>query len=130
MSEDINNQTEGSFEKKQRPTTWEDVFFGAIQKIAAAPSKIKDPKDAVSSTIGWMNSTRQDIQEKFVGDLADKVSKVNWEMISKQVGEHLANKYDIEITSRVSLKPKARNSSDEVIESEEIKTFVNQPSSD
>ena len=115
-------------EEAVRPKkAWEDIIFKAIQTLATAPQKIKDPKETVGAAIEWVNSTRQDVQDKFVGDLSDKMSKVNWDIISKQVADHIATKYDIEITSRVSLKPKADTAPIKDEEEEQTIVIENRP---
>jgi hypothetical protein len=86
---------------------WDDLVMGAIEKIASAPSKLKDPKESVSQAFEWMKTLRDDLQEKMMGEITKRIQELDWDSVSKKVGEHIAENFDIEVTAKVSFKPKS-----------------------
>jgi len=100
--------------KEEKPPnsrrSWDDLVFAAIEKIAAAPGKLKDPKESVTAAVDWVKSVRDDVQQKVIADVSQRLKELDWEAISKKVGEHLADRYDIEISAKISLKPKVESS--------------------
>ncbi|MDB5036475.1 MAG: hypothetical protein JWQ35_3 [Bacteriovoracaceae bacterium] len=95
-------------EKNGGKFKWDEIVFGAIEKIATAQSKFKDPKESVSQAFEWVKTIRDDIQEKITQEISEKLKYLDMESVAKKVGEHLADHYDIEVVSKISLKPKDR----------------------
>jgi hypothetical protein len=85
---------------------WDELVFGAIEKIASAPSKLKDPKESVTQAFEWVKTVRDDLQEKVIGDITERFRNLDWDSMSKQVAEHIVENFDIEVTAKISLKPK------------------------
>ena len=85
---------------------WEDLFFGALDKLAQASDRIKDPQGNVSAAFEWMKGMKSELQDRMSKEFADRVAQIDWQKFAKVVGDQLAEKYDIEIQARVSLKPK------------------------
>ena len=98
-------------EEKSSKKSWEDLVFSVIEKVASAPSKMKDSKESVIAAIDWMKSVKDDVQEKMAQELAQKLSEMDWENLSKKVGEHIVKNYDIHIDAKVSLTPKKKKTS-------------------
>ncbi len=89
---------------------WEELLMGAIERIAQAPSKLKDPKESVTAAMDWVKSMRDDLQGRIAADVSQRLSQIDWESLSKKVGEHLADRYDVEVTARIKLRPKKTDS--------------------
>jgi hypothetical protein len=87
---------------------WDELVFGAIEKLAAAPSKLKDPKESVVQAFEWVKTVRDDLQLKIITDVAERFRDLDWDSMSKQVANHLVENFDIEISAKISLKPKSK----------------------
>ena len=79
---------------------WDDVFFGALEKMATASGKIRDPQSAFD----WFKGIREDLQDKIKEEITNKISKLDFSDIAKKVGDHLAENYRLQIS--VEWKPK------------------------
>lgn len=95
-------------DEKPGKLKWDDLVMGAIEKIAAAPSKLKDPKESVSQAFEWIRTVREDLQEKVINEVTERVREIDWDSVSKQVADQIAKNYDIEVTAKISLKPKSK----------------------
>ena len=84
--------------------TWEQIVFGTIEKLAQAPGKLKDPKETVVQAVEWVKATRDDVQQKFISDMTEKVASIDWGNVSKEMADHIAENYDLEL--KVSFRRK------------------------
>lgn len=95
-----------SDDSKSGKRPWEDLLYGALDKLASAPGKLKDPKESVAAALEWMKSAREDIQQRLSEDISKRISELDWESLMKSASEHIADHYDLEI--KVSLKRKTK----------------------
>ena len=99
---------EGKGNKSSRGS-WEDLVFGAIEKIAtAAPGKLKDPKETVSTAFEWVKGVRSEVQEKIISEVSSRLTEIDWDSFRKKIGDHIAENFDINIKAKISLTPKAK----------------------
>ena len=93
----------------KKPGGWEDLVFSTLEKIATAPSKLKDPKETVIQAVDWIKGVRDDISEKITGEIKDKISQLDFNALAERIGDHLAENYDVEVTAKISLRPKNKS---------------------
>ena len=92
---------------------WDDLVFGAIETLANAPSKLKDPKESVSQAIDWVKSLREDIQSKIAEEIPARLSQMDWDIMSKKMADYIAENYEAKIEMKVSLSPRKKKSDTE-----------------
>ncbi len=95
-------------DEKDSKLKWDELVFGAIEKLAAAPSKLKDPKESVVQAVEWVKGLRDDLQEKVAAEVSNKLKQLDWDSTAKKVAEHLVENYDIEVSAKLSFKPKKK----------------------
>jgi len=87
---------------------WDDLVFSAIETLANAPSKLKDPKESVSQAIDWVKSLREDIQTKISEEIPARLSQIDWDAMSKKMADYIAENYEAKIEMKVSLVPRKK----------------------
>lgn len=85
---------------------WEELLFGAIEKIAATPGKLKDPQSAMD----WFKGLREDLQEKIKDELGQRIAKMDFNQLATRLGDHLAENYRLKISASVEWEPKTKRS--------------------
>ena len=90
---------------------WDELVFGTIEKLASAPSKLKDPKELGNQAFEWVKGIRDDLQEKITREVMERIRQLDWDVMAKKVAEHLAENYDVEVSGKVSFKPKTKKKS-------------------
>lgn len=85
-----------------KKSAWEDLIFSTIEKIAAAPGKIKDS----SVAFDWAKNMGSEIQDRIRDEIGQRVGKLDWEKLSKKVGDHLAQNYRVKISANIEWEPK------------------------
>lgn len=88
---------------------WDDLVIGAIEKIATAPSKLKDSKESVGQAIEWVKSVRDDIQSKIAEELPSKLAQIDWNSVGEKVATHMAENFDVKVEMKLSFTPKKKN---------------------
>lgn len=95
-------------DEKDTRIKWDDLVFGAIEKIVSAPSKLRDPKESVANAVEWVKTVKDDLQEKVTLEISNRLKDLDWDRMSKEVANHIAENFDIEVTARIALKPKSK----------------------
>lgn len=88
-------------EKKDRKG-WEELIFSTIEKIAATPGKFKDP----GSAFEWVKTIREDVQERIREEVSQRIGKLDWNLLARKLGDHLAEKYRLRIEASIEWQPK------------------------
>lgn len=99
--------------EKDSKVKWDELVFSALEKIAGAPSKLKDPKESVTQAVEWVKGLREDLQEKVVQEISAKFPQLDWDVLSKKLAQQIVEHYDLEVTARISLKPKKKSKKEE-----------------
>jgi predicted transcriptional regulator len=94
-------------ESESKKSTWEDLILSTIEKIASAPSKIKDS----SMTFDWAKNMGAEIQDRIRDEIGQRIGKLDWEKLSKKVGDHLAQNYRLKVSANIEWEPKKSESS-------------------
>lgn len=92
---------------------WDELVMGAIEKLAAAPGKLKDPKESMGQAIEWVKSVKDDIQTKIIEEVPARLSQVDWNSVGESVAKHMAENFDIKIEMKLSFTPKKKKSTRE-----------------
>lgn len=100
--------------------SWDDLVFGAIEKLAAAPSKLKDPKESVSQAIDWIKTVRSEIQSKIAEEIPSRLSQLDWDLMAEKVADHVVKNYDISVEMKLKFKPKRQAKANEGEHEEEV----------
>ncbi len=88
--------------------SWNDLFFGAVEKLAQASEKIRDSNQPLGAAFDTFKGLKDDLQAKVVKEFSDRLNTIDFESLAKKSAEHLAENYDVEVTAKVSLKPKKK----------------------
>lgn len=106
MSLDDEPKSDSNSTKKRG---WEDLVFSTIERIAAAPQKLRDPKESVAAAFEWMKGVKGEIQDRISEEVQKKVTEIDWDRLSREVGTHIAENFDVEITTKVRFVPRAKD---------------------
>lgn len=87
---------------------WEDLLFSALDRITTSSEKLKDPQVAVGSAVEWVKSMREDLQERIKDEIGSRISKLDFNVLARKVGDHLAKNYRLKIEASVKWEPVAR----------------------
>jgi hypothetical protein len=90
--------------EKSGKLNWEELVFGTIEKIAAVPSKLKDPKESASQAVEWVKGLRDDLQERMTREIMSRIRELDWDALTRKVAEQIAENYDVDV--KISFKPK------------------------
>lgn len=110
FSSDVGSDTSKGQQNTRR--VWEDVLFNTFERLAAAPSRLKDPKESLSSAFDWMKGMREDIEDRIKEEVSLRVGKIDWDQLAKKVGDHMAKNYELEIDAKIRWKPKTKQDQD------------------
>lgn len=106
------NSSDNSKGQQHSKRVWEDVLFNTFERLAAAPSRLKDPKESISSAFDWMKGMREDIEDRIKEEVSLRVGKIDWDQLAKKVGDHMAKNYELEIDAKIRWKPKKKLNQD------------------
>jgi hypothetical protein len=85
--------------------TLTDLLFGAFEKMAQAPGKIKG---GAEPALDFVKTVRDEFQNRISEEIAQKLKTIDWDKLSRRAADHLAESYDIEVNATVRLKPKKK----------------------
>lgn len=108
-------------EEEQRRKTWEELVFGAFERIAAAPGRFKDRNESLGSAFDWMKGLREEIQEKIKEEISHRVGRLDWDALARKIADHLAHNYTIKVNANFEWVPKNDKVEDKPGEEMEIK---------
>ncbi|PIR23611.1 MAG: hypothetical protein COV44_01905 [Deltaproteobacteria bacterium CG11_big_fil_rev_8_21_14_0_20_45_16] len=108
--------TDSNREKKSQKKTsdrkgWDDLLFSTIEKIAATPGKLKDPKESIVTAVDWMKGLREEVVDKIKDEVANRLGKIDWNLLSEKLGDHLAENYRLKIDAKIEWEPKEKKAS-------------------
>jgi len=93
-------------ESRDQRKSWDDLIFSTLEKIAATPGKLKDPKDSISGAFEWVRGLREEAQDRIKEEVSARIGKLDWNQLAERVGDHLAKKYQIKVSATVEWVPK------------------------
>lgn len=111
-----NEETSSKSNQHHRRAIWEEFLFGTIEKIASTPSRLKDPKESISSAFDWMKGIREEIGERVKEEVSQRIGKLDFNQIANKVADHLAKNYEMKIDARVQWKKRVDVAEPEVSE--------------
>ncbi len=90
--------------ENKKSAGWEDLIFSTIEKLASGSSKIKDP----SAAVDWLKNLREDVIEKVKEEVSSKISMLDLSLLSKKIGDHLAENYRLKLEAKIEWEPKEK----------------------
>jgi len=111
---------EAKFENTKDSRGWEQLIFGAFDKLANASERFKESPNNVSAAFEWMKGMKIELQDRMSKEFSDRLAQIDWQKLSKTMGDHIAKNYDIEVTAKFSFKPKERKDTEKTHEASEV----------
>jgi len=101
-------QDKKSQKKASNRKAWDELLFSTIEKIAATPGKLKDPKESFGTAVDWMKGLREEVVDKIKDEVANRLGKIDWNLLSEKLGDHLAENYRLKIDAKIEWEPKEK----------------------
>ncbi|TVQ78445.1 MAG: hypothetical protein EA369_06990 [Bradymonadales bacterium] len=107
MADFDNEEDSGAF--KEKKGGWEELIFTAFERVASTSSRLKDPRESVSSAFDWMKGIQKDIQDRIKEEVTNRVSKIDWNIMGNRVADHLAKNYRLKLKAELEWLPKTND---------------------
>lgn len=104
--------------ERRKGSGWEDLLFSTFEKIASAPSKLKDPKDSMVSAVDWVRGFQKEVQDRVKDEVGQRLAKIDWNVMSARVADHLAKNYRMRVSAEVEWLPKTGSPAEAKVEFE------------
>ena len=100
-TDDKNGDKNKNPQDHDRRRMWEDLLFGTIDRIAATPGKLKDPKESITSAFDWVKGIREEVGDRVKEEVSSRIGKLDFNQIASKVADHLAKNYEVKVDARV-----------------------------